>query len=530
MGGIRSAALDFGGDFIAITGESGAGKSSLVRAFEFISGKRSNSSFINAACEEAEVTALWSDGEEQIVTRRILSRAGRGRCWIGEGIATVGTLAAYADKRLGIQSQFAQLNLLDGARQLELVDQCGGEELRSARDALAEIFPMMIDAEREISGIKRRRAEAEARLEGAPERVRRIRALGITPGCEEIWERERAALEQAEAEAGKYENILYRMGGGETEVDLLEQITALLREIYSVAPAESAAEWRELGEDGLSKLGELFDAAKRELGMMSREDIENALEKCEARQGALRRLKRETGATDAMDLIAYIAETESEAKWFAESGSSLEGMMAEASRLRVEAAAAAKKLRASREQAAADFGRRVNSHLSGLGMEDARFSVVVNKTDRVKATGAESVSFMLSQNQSEPEPAARVASGGELSRILIAIQASIEPGRLPEALVFDEVEAGLGGRTALLAGEKLRELSRGRRTVLITHEATIAAMADQHFVVTRNGDDTEVREITGEAREREIARMLAGSESREAMEHARALLGPRRAT
>jgi DNA repair protein RecN (Recombination protein N) len=134
---------------------------------------------------------------------------------------------------------------------------------------------------------------------------------------------------------------------------------------------------------------------------------------------------------------------------------------------------------------------------------------------------------MLAQGDLPPNPAGKVASGGELSRILIAIQASIEPGRLPGVLVFDEVEAGLGGRTALLAGEKLKELSKNCRTILITHEATIAAMADQHFVVRRTGDDTLVSQITGEERVLEIARMLAGSESREALDHARSLLEAR---
>ena len=111
-----------------------------------------------------------------------------------------------------------------------------------------------------------------------------------------------------------------------------------------------------------------------------------------------------------------------------------------------------------------------------------------------------------------------------MSRILIAIQASLDAERLPGVLVFDEVEAGLGGRTALLAGKKLKDLSRSCRTILITHEATIAAIAEQHFVVKRHGDDTDVLEITGEERAYEIARMLAGTETPEALKHAQALL------
>jgi DNA repair protein RecN (Recombination protein N) len=525
MGGIERAALDFSGNFIAITGESGAGKSSLVRAFEFISGKRAQAAFINADFEETEVTALWDDADGGILTRRSLSRSGKGRVWIGDSLATAGMLASRAEGKIGIQSQFAQLDLLDAVKQLELVDQCGGRELAASAGRLGELFPQMMAVEKEIFEIKRRRAELERKLEGAPERVRRVKSLGITPGCEAEWERELSSLERAEADAGKYNDIAARMNGDENGPGLLDQLAVFLRELYSIAPHDRADEWRELGEDGLSKLQELFGSLRRELGLASREEIATALEKCEARLGQVRKVKRETGSPTAEALLEYAAETEAETKWLSESLAALEERVSLSSRQRAEVASCAKDLRLMRTRAAADFGDRVNRHLRDLGMDDAVFSVAVNRFDRVRANGAEGVSFMLSQKSGVPNPVGKVASGGELSRILIAIQASIEPERLPASLIFDEVEAGLGGRTALLAGRKLRELSRGCRTILITHEATIAAMADQHFVVERHGDLTEVREVGGEERVSEIARMLAGSESREALEHARSLLG-----
>ncbi|MDR0765195.1 MAG: AAA family ATPase [Synergistaceae bacterium] len=525
MGGIESAALDFSGNFIAITGESGAGKSSLVRAFEFISGKRAQAAFINAGFEETEVTALWDDADGETLTRRSLSRSGKGRAWIGDSLATAGMLAARAEGIIGIQSQFAQLNLLDAAKQLELVDQCGGRELAACAERLGELFPRMMSVEKEIFEIKRRRAELEKKLEGAPERVRRVKSLEITPGCEAEWEKELASLERAEAEAGKYDDIAARMNGDENGPGLLDQLAAFLRELYSIAPPDRADEWRELGEDGLSKLQALFDSSKRELGLASREEIAAELEKREARLGLVRKLKRETNSPTAEALLEYAAETEAETKWLSESLAALDERIALSSRQRAEVASRAKDLRLMRTRAAADFGARVNRHLRDLGMDDAVFSAAVNRFDKVRASGAEGVSFMLSQKSGAPNPVGKVASGGELSRILIAIQAATEQSRIPASLVFDEVEAGLGGRTALLAGKKLRELSRGCRTILITHEATIAAMADQHFVVERRGDITEVNEVAGDERVAEIARMLAGSESREAMDHARSLLG-----
>jgi DNA repair protein RecN (Recombination protein N) len=524
MSGIAKADLEFAGDFIVITGESGAGKSSLVRAFEFISGKRAQAAFIHAGSEEAEVTALWSAGGEQVLTKRSLSRSGKGRCRIGDDLSTVASLASFSEPRIEIQSQFAQLNLLDGARQLELVDQCGGGDIVACVNRLEELFPLMIAVEKEIIDLKRRRADLEQKLEGVPERIRRIKALGLYANCEDEWAEEHRSLERAASEAGRYEKLVLRLNGDETEPGIMERITSVLLELYAAAPPGLADEWKELGESGMSSFQALFESASRELGIMSLEEAEAALEKLETRLGMCRKLKRETGCSTAEELLEYVKDVEADAKWLAESGPLLDEKNARSIHLRGEVSAVARNLRTLREIAAADFEKRVNRHLRDLAMEDIYFLVTINRLDKVRASGAESAAFMLGQKSLQPSPVGKVASGGELSRILIAIQASIEKDRLPGVLVFDEVEAGLGGRTALLAGEKLRELSNGCRTILITHEATIAAMADQHFVVKRKGDETEVYEIEGEDRVREIARMLAGSESKEAMDHARALL------
>jgi DNA repair protein RecN (Recombination protein N) len=532
-GGIKSASLRFSGNFIVITGESGSGKSSLVRSFEFITGRRAHASFIHSGLDEAVVEALWSGsgGEDgELVTRRALNRAGKSRCQISGELATAGQLAGISAPLIQIQSQFAQIDLLDPARQLELIDQSGGEELSRAKDRLADLFPRMLAAEREIIGLKKRKAAVEEKLEGAPERVRRIKALALYPGCESEWADELASLERSLKEAGRYENIVRRMNGGESGAGIADQVDDLLRELYSVAPDEVKSRWAELGETALSSLQELFSSVASELGALPRDELEAMYGRQEAKIGLLRKVKRETGLGSADELVSYIKEVELDTQWIGEAASLLERHSKLASGLRAEVSSCARGLRALREAAAGEFAGRVNRHLSGLAMDDTRFSVLINRLDKVRASGAESASFMLAQGDLPPNPAGKVASGGELSRILIAIQASIEPGRLPGVLVFDEVEAGLGGRTALLAGEKLKELSKNCRTILITHEATIAAMADQHFVVRRTGDDTTVSQITGEERALEIARMLAGSESREALDHARSLLEARAGT
>ncbi|MDR0647839.1 MAG: hypothetical protein LBF92_00680 [Synergistaceae bacterium] len=532
VGGIKSAGLSFSGDFIVITGESGAGKSSLVRAFEFVSGRRAQTAAIHAGFDEASVEAVWDVdvSGERLITKRFISRLGKGKCLIHGEPATVAQLLEKSERLIEIQSQFAQLNLLDPARQLALVDSCGGPLLIGTRERLAELFPRMLSAEKEILDIKKRRRMLEAEMEDAPQRVRVIKSLSLYQGCEAEWDAELASAEKQIEEAGRYSEMLERIEGGLDGEGLTDQVSSLLRDLYAISPESSRARWAELGEEALSCLQELFASAKSELGMTARDELEARLDRIEAKVGALRKVKRETGIRSADDLLAYVSHVEQTMKWLGESRSSLEEKQAAAAQTRAEAGALARKLRTLRERAAADFEAKVNRHLADLAMDGSRFSVEIVRHDKVRASGAESAVFTLAWDGASAGPVSKVASGGELSRILIAIQASLASqdngsnGHLPGALVFDEVEAGLGGRTALLAGEKLRELSKGCRVILITHEAAIAAMASQHFVVRRTGDETEVFEISGEERAREIARMLSGSESSEALGHARALL------
>jgi DNA repair protein RecN (Recombination protein N) len=526
IGGIRSARMIFSGDFIVITGESGSGKSSLVRAFEFVSGRRMQTAYVRSDCEEASVGAVWADirDGERLITKRSISRGGRGRCAIHGEIATVSQLADVSSRLIEIQSQFSQLDLLDPARQLDLVDSCGGDELKETKGRLAELFPKTLSAEKEVLDLKKRRSSLEAELESAPAMVRRIKSLSLYPGCEKEWADELEAVDLKVSEAGKFEEIIYRISGGESGVNLLDQLGSLFQDLYCVAPGGSRARWEELGERALSSANELFESARTELGMTPREELEARRDALEAKMGILRKLKRETGSASAEDLASYVQTVEESMKWLKDSRSLLDEKQAHAAELRAEVGVCARKLRLYRECAASEFETRVNGHLAGLAMEGTRFSVEILRQDKVRASGAESAAFMLSANGGALNPVSKVASGGELSRILIAIQASMDRSRLPGLLVFDEVEAGLGGRAALLAGQKLREISRCCRIILITHEAAIAAMANQHFVVKRNGDETEVFEAEGETRAREIARMLAGSESAEAMKHARALL------
>ena len=537
VGGIKEAKLDFHGNFIVITGESGSGKSSLVRALEFITGKRAAASIIHTLEDACDVTVSLSsetvtNGVEEeylpcdgsLIARRVFGKNGRGKCSL-QGVPTpLNTLALVMEKELVIQSQFAQLGLLEPTKQLELVDSCGGEQLKKLVDELSSTLRDTIAIEKEIVTLKKRREEIKNTYQNADENIRSIHALELSPDSETEWNTELKELDNKHGKAEAIKSVIQKFSGAADGCGLLEDLENISKELYAIIPA-SDDEWQGNIEKMISSAQEISKKLRGFLASNSVENIEETRERLEKKSGIIRKLKRTLGLPTCSALIEYAETAEKEIGWLKESHKNIEELENKSSELRKKISSIAIELRLMRKKSAKELTDSVNKHLKDMAMEYAAFGIEVEELDRVRANGAENISFTLSIQGQPPLAVGKTASGGELSRILIAIQLSVGDQKLPGTLVFDEVEAGLGGKTALLAGYKLRELSERCRTVLITHEATIAAMADQHFLVKRLGDDTMISEVSGVDRESEIARMLSGDEtSHEALEHARSLL------
>lgn len=537
VGGIRDARIALKGNFIVITGESGSGKSSLVRSLEFIAGKRAQANLIHAGSEMSDVQLMVATDDARglpeecmpqdgmLIARRTFDRNGRGKCSLQGCMIPLSALSRVMEKEVVIQSQFAQLGLLDQQKQLSLIDSNGGAELAAAKKELETTFNRALKLERGIFSIKKERQEVENRFQNAEGALRQLRALEYTADSQREWETELAELEARTKKIALLGRIAERYMGATSDGGVLEELESVCHSLYSASESE-ASKWEPHIEKLLSAAQELKHELQAEIrDAQSAADLEEAKERLEMKLGVVRKLRRELGLAPEASLAAYAEEASARLEWLKESRGEVEAMETEAALLRKKTTELAMNLRALRKKAAAGMTGTVNEHLRDMAMEQARFEIVIENLDKVRSGGAESASFMLALPDQKPLPVGKTASGGELSRILIALQLTSGDSELPGTLVFDEVEAGLGGRTAVLAGEKLRELSERCRTVLITHEAAIAAMADQHFLVSRVGDETEIKEITGAEREKEIARMLAGDDrSLEALEHARALL------
>ena len=542
VGGIGRCELSFDSGLTVITGESGAGKSSIVRSLELVTGKRGQSSLIRAGEEEASVDAVFHtdirfprlEDEQQptegvFFVKRALQRSGRGARAVLQGVQVPVTLySSSVGRMIHIQSQFAQLELLDVERQLAMVDSCGGDVLQDSLRELREIFECARIKEREIKDITDRRAEIERRYANASEVVPLVKKVRPTKGLEASLEGEIAELARKIADGTKMAQGLDRLTGGLSERGLLDELANACKTLCDCLPDEASAKSALLLQDGLQNFKDFVDVVQKHTGV-SPETLSLESENLEQRLGSLRKLRRLSGAKNEEELLAYCRDAEQGMEWLEESYDLLEKASLEARELRRRASQLAMSIREARKRAAGILEVRVNALLGDLAMDGIGFSINFAELSKLRRDGADGVEFILFTNKGAPTERSgkveKIASGGELSRLLLALQLSLSDEWLPPTLVFDEVEAGLGGKAAVLSGLKLKELSRRCQVILVTHEASIAALGDRHYVIRKEDGESRAASVDGDERVREIARMLSGDLNLpEAQKHARRLL------
>jgi len=539
VGGIAAATLEFGPGLTAVTGESGAGKSSLVRGLELVCGKRASAGTIRAGDDTAEAEAFFGvDGElpgleaglqpqeGSFALKRELSRMGRGKCFIQGRTVPLNVLAEAVPQLISIQSQFAQLELLDPERQLRMLDACGGKTLRECRVRLEKLFARTLDLERAIRQNRQREREVTSTYGELTEIVPILERLNLDSRDEDELN---ADYESAQRELRRLRELRARgrLLRDQEDGGLLAELSDAFEGLSRELPDESR---EEIFEGSQRVLAELDDLCAKVAALAPAERIESLeaeIDSLETTIGQIRKCKRAAKVSSLDELREYWHKGEEELRWLESSAKAQSELTEKAAEAKRALAKEARLLLELRSAAAAELQERVSNNLADLAMEHSQFRIRVTETNKLRATGAEKVDFVLLRGAQEI-PVAKAASGGELSRLLLAIQASLPEELTTPTLVFDEVEAGLGGRAAYLTGLKLRQLADRAQVILITHEASIAAMADRHYKVERSGDLSTVSLIAGEARVREIARMLSGDNGdEEALSHARKLLAGR---
>ena len=543
---VESVTVPFTPGLNVLTGETGAGKSILVDAIVLVRGARAQTDIIRAEAETATVEAVFAidgagaargvldeagltaDDNGEIVVRRELARSGRHRAFVNDSPVTVGLLERVGDVLVEVHGQHEHQRLLEPARQLELLDRFADAEEAGARvEALyAKHRAAREEAER-TRGAARDRAQREDLLRF---QVGELDAARLRVGEKEELRAELRRVQHAERfTAGLTEAAALLADAPQSAAERLARAARILHDLGRLdaalaAPSEPIEAARIQLDEALGAIRRLRDGIVAEPGR---------LDAIHERLDALTRLERKYG--DGEEAMLRFRD---EAARDLERLERHEEVMAEQERvlgaLEAELAAAATALSSRRHSAAGRLATQVERALRALGMERAVFEVGLEPAAEIGARGADRVELRLSTNPGEEVKAlARVASGGELSRTMLALKSVLARADRVPTLVFDEVDAGIGGRVASVVAQTLASAAEGRQVLCVTHLAPIAALAAHHLRVSKSvrGGRTRmaVAPLAGDERVEEVARMLGGATTTAAArEHARDLLGARR--
>ncbi len=560
LGVIDEAHFEPHAGFTAITGETGAGKTMVVTALGLITGGRGDAGRVRSGSERAVVEARLAvppddqavadvaaaggrlDEDGSIILVRTLRSDGRSRAHVGGRSAPVGTLADLTAPLVAIHGQSEAIGLLQPVRQLAVLDRFAGTEsdLAAYRSARTEWLDTLADLHERTSS-QRERALREQVLRAA---VDEIDAVRPRPGEDAELVAAVRRLENTDALRAAADGALRQLAGDGDEPTALAQVDAARRALLATGDPR-LLDW---AGELLPLTAVLVDVAaelSRYLG-----DLEvdpNRLETLLSRQATLRTLTRRFGP-DVADVIAWREQATAELLTLDSSEEALAALRGRCDDLAAAVSVRGTALHHRRAAAADDLARRVTAELGHLAMGRASFDAVVDLRTaehdhtvmigdvRVAAAvdGVDSVEFRLAPHSGAADlPLARAASGGELSRVMLAIEVVLAGADPVATLVFDEVDAGVGGRAATEIGRRLAGLARNHQVVVVTHLAQVAAFADRHIVVdadsARGVRAADLQVVDGPQRERELARMLGGTSGATARSHAAELLESARA-
>lgn len=541
FGLIERAAFAFAEGLTIFTGETGSGKTMLLGALGFVLGERAETDLIRSGAARSRVTleiepdaALrgWLAGagfaladDDACIVTRDLTPNGRSQARIAGTAASASQLRELGRRVVDLIGQHEAQRLLSPAFALEAIDRFGGPALLAVRERVAEEHRALGVLRADLAALQNDDGRARAQREFARFAVAEIDAAALQPGEDERLAQRRALLADAERVALA-----------------LAAARAALEDDGGAVDALGAAAG---AVGGIARYGERFAALAAALGALQSEAGERAaqlareaeaagaepqeLDALEGRLAAIGALKKKYGATVA-EILATRAALGGELERDAGRDERIVALTSRIAGGELRLREAAAELSRSRREAAHAFAARVGREVALLAMPAARFSVAFEPLEAIGPGGAERAELRLAPNPGEPErPLAKSAAGGELSRVLLAIVVVLAGARDRTALVFDEIDAGIGGATAVAVGDRLERLARDGQVVVVTHLAQIAAHAGLHYALRKHERDGATI-VTLEALDRpesrtaEIARMLSGDASGVSLEHAAALI------
>jgi DNA repair protein RecN (Recombination protein N) len=526
---IEELNLAFSKGLNILSGETGAGKSIVLNAVQLLLGDKATGELIRSSEEEASIEALFDTSgnreikekmkerfqrfpgkgeEDAFLIKRVISRSGKGKAFINGNLATLGMLLEMGEELLSIFGQHEHQSLQRVETHIDILDEFGG--LFGLRQEFQKHFEKFTSLSGEVQRIHEEKERRGREYDLMSFQSKEIKTSGIQIGEEEALKEERKVLTHAQKLmnfAHASEEMLYGERG--SAIDKIQSILNQGREMAAIDPSLSPS--LKTLESALIQLEEaalmLRDYSRRiEINPMRLEEVENRLEEID-------RLKRKYGPT-IEEILLFKERVDEALKSFTSEEEKLSQLEILLEPLREEVMALGKKLSGERRRVASELKRHVEKELGSLGMKKTTFEVSIEDLP-LSIEGLDRVEFLISPNVGEKvKPLAKIASGGELSRIMLAMKGILARIGGRQVLIFDEVDSGIGGAVAEVVGRKLRELSKHHQVICVTHLPQIACFAESHYHVKKEVKTgrtiTLVDRLEKEAVVEEIARMLGG--------------------
>ena len=522
---IEAADIEFAPGFNALTGETGAGKSIVIDSLSAVLGQRTSRELIRTGAEKAFVSAAFSgmapelteelgiqpEADGTLLLQREIQTDGKNVCRVNGRPVTVGQLRALGARLLNIHGQHDGQQLLDEEQHIVYLDSFGRVE--SLAITYAEKYKNFTDIRRQIGVLQMDEAEKARRVDTLQYQIEELHRAKLTPGEEEELTARRGMLRNAEKFLDAVAGADYALNGDDSGGGALSALRQAQDALGGVRHLDDAFGqlYERLGE----AYSEVYDIAATVEDKRGELDVSpGELDRVESRMDLLYRLKKKYGAT-VEDMLDYQARCEAELAQIEDAGDTLARLEQALSKAEKEARQAAQALSDARKAAADRLTAQILTELQQLDMGKIRFAVDFAEKP-LDSDGMDAVRFLMSANVGEElRPIHKIASGGELARIMLAMKNVLSEQDHVGTMVFDEVDTGVSGRAAQKVAEKMARISRRKQVLCVTHLPQLAAMADTHFSVEKGERDgrtyTEVRRLDREQRRRELARLTGGS-------------------
>ncbi len=525
LGVIANAHVDFGPGLVVVTGETGAGKTMVLSSLQLLLGARADAALVRSGAQRLSVDGIFSitpdigsrvedagglvEGDELIVGRSVRA-AGRSRAHLGSRPVPASVLADIVGSMVTIHGQSDQIRLTGEAAQRRALDQFGGSAHAAVVEEYRAAFRGAVDIKHRLDSLRGDASERAEEIDDLRAAIEQIEALDPQPGEEEDLVREAARLTNVE-------DLRALMGAslgflkGDDRGDYAGAVEAA-RSAY--AQLDEASRFDEAVADFVARARnqalELDALADDVSSYLSRLDADpQRLAQIHARRAAIKDALRGRAA-DVEGLLTWVQEARVRLAELSAPTSDPALVEEELGAAQAHVLACGSRLTAARATLAAELASGVNDELHALSMPDATLHIDLDAT-KPTSHGCESVVFRLQPHPHAPaRPLGQGASGGELSRVMLALELILGRTEASSTFIFDEIDAGIGGQTATEVGARLKRLAASRQVIVVTHLAQVAAFGDQHLVIEKNDGTTQVRDVRGQAREAELTRMMGG--------------------